>query len=31
MLRQLAIQQLQTLESVSFNNLSQLGVGSEQH
>ena len=31
MLRQLAIQQLQTLESVSFNNLPQLGVGSEQH
>ena len=31
LLRQLAVQQLQTLESVSFNNLPQLGIGSEKH
>ncbi len=29
LLRQLAVQQLQTLEAVSFNNLPQLGVGQE--
>ncbi len=31
LLRQLAVQQLQTLEAVSFNNLPQLGVGQKKN